>query len=142
MLIVRIGVFDVRLEDDLAAQRARHHPKHDQKKRNAIFHAALSLELRKIQGTFPRIDCISSRLYARNVWLRTFPAAPRPISTDAAASSSGASRMSTPSYPPTVQKMSLTVTPPFLAVFAKFSARLVVPLISRIPCSVKFSNAM
>src|SRR5689334_11006562 len=74
--------------------------------------------------------------------MRTFPDAPILRPRAATVASSGASRIATTSYLPSVQYMSLTVTLAFLASARTASARLAVSLTLRIPWSVNFPSRM
>src|SRR5438045_6467046 len=87
-------------------------------------------------GTFARILSISEAVKARIVCVRMLPSMSAASNTLAAVSSSGASKMHTWSYWPSVQYICLIVTPIDCTLAAQAATRWVVCLAPSMPLSV------
>src|SRR5262249_48966276 len=94
------------------------------------------------QGTFDRIFSISGAVKARIVCERMLPNMFAANNTLAAVSSSGASKMHTWSYSPSVQYICLIVTPIGCTLTVPAANRWVVSFAPWMPFSVNFTKAM
>src|SRR5438045_6500859 len=93
-------------------------------------------------GTFARILSISEAVKARIVCVRMLPSMSAASNTLAAVSSSGASKMHTWSYWPSVQYICLIVTPIDCTLAAQAATRWVVCLAPWMPLSVNCTKLM
>src|SRR6266542_1405975 len=100
------------------------------------------IDLSLIRGTFARIFSISEAVKARNVCVRMLSGMSAAGNTLAAVSSSGASKMHTWSYWPSVQYISLMLTPLDRTWAAHSATRCVVSLAAWMPLSVNCTKLM